>query len=367
MIELFSKIFGFALNLVYSLFKCKKTENKITFISRQSNAPSLDFCLLINEIKENYPQYKIDVLCKMIPNGLFGKVLYVFELLRQMKSLATSKVAVIDGYCITVCMLKHKPDLTVIQTWHALGATKKFGWQSVGMKEGRGESVSRAMRMHRNYDYVLAPSKKTAEFYSEGFDTPMNKMKIIPLPRVDFILDGKAKKDEFYAMNPQMKNKKIVLYLPTFRSGEVDAVDMLKAQFSDKTDAQLVISTHPLSAVVKEENFTAKGGFTSYDLMKIADVIVTDYSACAFEASVLLKPLYFFVPDYAFYMADRGINVDLKKEFPSAAFEKADELVKAVEKNDYDMTSLTRFKDTYVENADTNNTKKLIEFIIKQM
>nr|MDE6658786.1 CDP-glycerol glycerophosphotransferase family protein [Eubacterium sp.] len=244
MINLFSKVFGFALNLVYALFKCKKTENKIAFISRQSNAPSLDFCLLINEIKESYPQYKIDVLCKTIPNGLFGKALYVFELLRQMKSLATSKVVVIDGYCITVCMLKHKKDLTVIQTWHALGATKKFGWQSVGTKEGRGESISHAMRMHRNYDYVLAPSKKTAEFYSEGFDTPMDKIKILTLPRVDFILDGKAKKDEFYALNPQMKNKKIVLYLPTFRSGEVDAVDMLKAQFANKADTQLVISPH---------------------------------------------------------------------------------------------------------------------------
>nr|MDE6660004.1 CDP-glycerol glycerophosphotransferase family protein [Eubacterium sp.] len=119
--------------------------------------------------------------------------------------------------------------------------------------------------------------------------------------------------------------------------------------------------------VVKDENFTAKGDFTSYDLMKIADVIVTDYSACAFEASVLLKPLYFFVPDYDFYMADRGINVDLKKEFPSAAFEKADELWNSIENKAYDMDSLVKFKETYVENADTNNTKSLADFIVKQI
>ncbi|MDE5996398.1 MAG: CDP-glycerol glycerophosphotransferase family protein, partial [Eubacterium sp.] len=310
---------------------------------------------------------KIDVLCKMIPEGLFGKVFYVFEMLRQMKSLATSKVAVIDGYCIPVCMLKHKSDLTAIQIWHALGAIKKFGWQSVGTKEGRSESISKAMRMHKNYNYVLAPSKKTAEFYAAGFDTPQDKMKILSLPRVDFILDGKVRKEEFYSLNPQMKDKKIFLYLPTFRNGEANAVDRIKAQFEDKTDYQLVISTHPLSDVKKDERFAAKGNFTSYDLMKLADVIITDYSACAFEASVLLKPLYFFVPDYALYMKDRGINVDIKKEFPSACFERAGELVEAIEKNDYDMASLVRFKDTYVENADTNNTKKLTEFIIKQM
>ncbi|MDE6723704.1 MAG: CDP-glycerol glycerophosphotransferase family protein, partial [Eubacterium sp.] len=347
-------------------FKLKKTENKITFISRQSNTPSLDFSFLINEIKENYPQYKVDVLCKMIPNGFFGKILYGFEMLRQMKSLAASKVAVIDGYCIPVCMLKHKSDLTVIQIWHALGAIKKFGWQSVGTKDGRGTAVSRAMRMHRNYDYVLAPSKKTAEFYAEGFDIAKDKIRILSMPRVDFILDGKAKKEEFYALNPQMRDKKMVLYLPTFRSGEADAVDLLKAEFENINGYQLVISTHPLSDVKRDERFIVNGSFTSYDLMKLADVIITDYSASAFEASLLLKPLYFFVPDYALYMKDRGINVDIKKEFPSACFEQAEQLAKAIEKNDYDMHSLVQFKEKYVEHAETNNTEILTEFILNQ-
>ena len=70
--------------------------------------------------------------------------------------------------------------------------------------------------------------------------------------------------------------------------------------------------------------------------MKIADVIITDYSACAFEASVLMKPLYFFVPDYDEYSSERGINVDLKKEMPSATFENAEELVNAIKLNNYD-------------------------------
>ncbi len=367
MVKAFSKIFGFAINFAYLFFKLKKTENKITFISRQSDIPSLDFRCLINEIKENYPQYRVDVLCKMIPSGLTGKISYIFEMLRQMKSLASSRVAVIDGYCIPVCMLKHKSDLTVVQIWHALGAVKKFGWQSVGTKEGRSESISRAMCMHRNYDYVLAPSKKTAEFYSEGFDIALGRIKVLPLPRVDFILDNNNREEEFYSLNPQMKNKKIVLYLPTFRSGEAMAADLLKKQFVNKKEYRLIFSTHPLSEVKKDEGFTAKGNFSSYDLMKLADIIITDYSACAFEAALLLKPLYFFIPDYESYMQDRGINVDVKKEFPSAAFENAELLADAIKKDNYDMNSLEAFKEKYVENADTNSTKNLVKFILKQM
>lgn len=365
--KLFSKVFSFVLNFVYLFFKLGKTENKITFISRQSDAVSLDFSYIINEIKQNHPDCRVDVLCKMIPEGFLGKISYVFEMLRQMKSLASSRVAVIDGYCIPVCILKHKNDLTVIQAWHALGAVKKFGWQAIGTKEGRSEKLSRAMHMHRNYDYVLAPSKKTAEFYSEAFDISLDKIKILPIPRVDYILDGDDRREEFYSLNPNMAGRKIVLYLPTFRSGEVMAVNQLKAQFDNKKDYQLVISIHPLSEVEKDEKFSVNGSFSSYDLMKLADIIITDYSASAFEASILLKPLYFFVPDYEFYMKNRGINIDLKKEFPSASFEEADKLVKAIEKNNYDMNSLVKFKETYVENTDTDNTKNLVEFILKQM
>lgn len=362
-----AKIFGFIMNMIYSLFKLKKTENKVAFISRQSDTPSLDFSYLINEIKSDFPQYEVEVLCKMIPEGISGKFMYLIEMLRQMKALASSRVVVIDGYCILVCMLRHKNDLTVIQMWHALGATKKFGLQSLGTKEGRDEAISKAMHMHENYDYVLAPSKATARFYMQAFGVSQEKIKICPLPRVDFILDGKDRKSEFYALNPKMKGKKIILYLPTFRSGEADIVQQLKAAFENKNDCQLIVSIHPLSEVKKDSRFLPEGSFTSFDLMKLADVIITDYSASAYEASLLMKPLYFFVPDYIDYMKNRGINVDIKQELDSAVFEDAGKLAAAIGKNDYDMNALLEFKEKYIENSKTNHTENLVEFISQQM
>lgn len=124
----------------------------------------------------------------MIPESLPGKIAYCFSIIGDMYYLATSKVAIIDTYSITVSCLKHKKSLKVIQMWHALGALKKFGLQSVGTKEGRDEKISRAMCMHKNYDYVLAPSKKTAKFYMEAFGCDNSKIKICSLPRVDDIL-----------------------------------------------------------------------------------------------------------------------------------------------------------------------------------
>ena len=107
-VKLLAKIFGAVMNLIYSVFKCRKTRNTVAFISRQSETPSMDFRYLINEIKTNYPQYEVIVLCKMIPSGFAGKIQYFFEMLRQMKAMAVSKVVVLDGYCILASMLNHK-------------------------------------------------------------------------------------------------------------------------------------------------------------------------------------------------------------------------------------------------------------------
>ena len=88
MINLLGRIFGAVMNLVYSLFKLRKTKNQIAFISRQSEEPSLDFQYLINEIRTGYPQYEVVVLCKMIPASLGGRVKYLAEIFRQMNALS---------------------------------------------------------------------------------------------------------------------------------------------------------------------------------------------------------------------------------------------------------------------------------------
>jgi CDP-ribitol ribitolphosphotransferase len=304
---------------------------------------------------------------KMIDDGFSSKIKYAFHVVGDMYYLATSKVAIVDTYSIAVSCLNHKSDLKVIQMWHALGAIKKFGLQALGTKEGRDEKVSRAMCMHKNYDYVLAPSSATAEFYMQAFGVDDSKVKICSMPRVDYIVDSKPRASEFYSLNPGMGDKKIVLYLPTFREREAYIAQMLKVEFEDKNDYQLIISTHPLSKVKKDEKYIPQGDFSTYDLMKIADVIITDYSACAFEASLLMKPLYFFVPDYEEYMAERGINVDVREELPFATFDDAQSLYEAINGDNYDLNGLYQFKEKYIQNSKNNNSELLAKFIIMLM
>ena len=197
----------------------------------------------------------------------------------------------------------------------------------------------------------------------EGFGVERDKIKLIPLPRVDFITDGEPRTSDFYYSNPAVGQKKMVLYLPTFRDREAYVIQALKTEFEDKEDYQLFISPHPLSDTKVEDDYKPNGDFTPQELIKLADVVITDYSACAFEAALLMKQLYFFVPDYERYIADRGLNIDLKAEMPDAVFEEAEELIAALDSGDYNMNSLFTFKEKYILNA-KNNTQTLAQFIV---
>ena len=110
------------LNVIYCVFKLLPVKKKITYISRQSNTLSVDYRLVIGEMKKRCPEYRNITLIKMIGDGIPAKIGYCFHMLRQMYHIATSEMVVLDTYCIAVSLLKQRDSLIVIQMWHALGA-----------------------------------------------------------------------------------------------------------------------------------------------------------------------------------------------------------------------------------------------------
>lgn len=361
------KVFVFVIRLIYIPMKWRKTENKIVWLSRQSNEKSLDMSLLEKAISELSPETKQVFRLRRLKDESSLSLSYIFAIFKDMFEIASAKVVIIDTYSIPVSCLNHKKDLTVIQIWHALGAIKKFSLQSVGKKQGRNSAISEALCMHKNYDYVIAPSKKTGEFYCEAFGCKEENIKIATLPRVDKLLNGENLKTEFLTQNIEYENQKIILYLPTFRENDLQIAEDLSRCFDGETNLKLLVSSHPLSETAKSVRYHFNGNFDTQDLMKLSDVIITDYSACAFEASLLNKPLFFYIPDYNAYKTEMGLNVDLIDEYSSISFKTADELKEKIKANIYDYKLLESFKNTYVENQGTGNTEKIVEFIVEKL
>ena len=85
------------------------------------------------------------------------------------------------------------------------------------------------------------------------------------------------------------------------------------------------------------------------DLFKISDILISDYSSCLTDFSILERPIICFGYDYEAYCAYPGLNIDFEKELPSGVLRTEEEVVNHILTMDYDKECLkTReFKNKY--------------------
>jgi len=353
----------FLLNILYFFLKLFPSRNKIVMLSRQSNKVSIDFQYIKEEITKRNCNVEIKLLCKILHKSPIERIKYCFYIIKCMYHIATSKVCVVDGYSIPISILKHKKNLEIIQIWHASGAIKKFGYQALSKKEGRGTDIAKIMKMHKNYSHVLAPSKATAKFYVDAFGINIEQIIINGLPRLDYILSTNNKTLNFLQEYPDYADKKTILYVPTFRkdSDSFDAVKSLE-KCINFSKYNLIVKAHPLDKK-DVSKYTVDKKYNTYDLLKIADYIITDYSAVAFEASILDKPIYFYLYDIDNYKKVRGLNINLFNEMSNCTSKSAEIIMSLIENETYDFNQLKKFKFKYMGNDYFNNTEKLVDFI----
>ena len=84
------------------------TKNKIVFLSRQSDKPSLDFKRIEEEIRKIDENIEIVYVTKRIVKSKIEVLKNFGTILKSMKQLATSKICITDGYNIAISNLKHK-------------------------------------------------------------------------------------------------------------------------------------------------------------------------------------------------------------------------------------------------------------------
>lgn len=359
----------FGMSLIYffiKLFPIRK--NKVTMLSRQSDEINIDFELLLEEMQKH--NLSVKVLCKMVPKNFLGRVQYCFYIVKCLYHIATSKVCIVDGYNIPISALKHKKGLVIIQIWHAMGAIKQFGNQVVDKKEGTKSAIAKIMKMHHNYDYVLCVSEKTKEFYEKAFKISKDKILTLGMPRIDYLLGKSNKIDEkvekLLQDYPKFRQRKNILYVPTFRKGESAHIyDVIKSVDTKKYN--LIIRLHPLEQAQIENKYIVDKKYKTFELLKIADYVITDYSAVAFEACVLEKQVFFYLYDIKQYQENRGLNISLQEEMPHSTSNNIKNIIDTIENDTYNYEEYHKFKQTYVETVDTENTHRIVSYILKLM
>lgn len=355
------------MNFIYffiKMFQVKK--NKVFMLSRQSNEPNIDFKMLKSEILKYEPNTEIIILCKKIPKKFIKKILYCFYIIKCMYHIATSNVCIVDGYEIPVSVLKHKKGLVIVQIWHALGAIKKFGRQVIDKKEGSNSTIAEIMRMHKNYTFVTCASEATKNIYAKAFGIEKDKVLVLGMPRIDYLLgkDDKInnKVQELIQEYPNLKEKKNILYVPTFRKGTNTPVEEI-INCIDEQKYNLIIRLHPLEKTVVDNKYVINSKYSTFELLKVADYVITDYSAIAFEAATLNKPVFFYIYDVEEYQNNRGLNIDLAKEMSLVTCNNIIDIMNIIEQEKYPYEEYEKFKNKYIETLDTNNAERIIKEI----
>ncbi len=364
------KIFIFLMNIIYFFIKLIPCKDKIVMISRQSNNVNNDFRLLGEALKE----YEVVYLCKTLDDGadssFASKIKYGFHMFRQMYHLASSKVCILDSYCPAVSILKHKKELTIIQIWHSVGSMKSFGYNILSKEEGSDDRLARAMKMHNNYSFACGSSKDTIKTLALGFNLPLEKMKIFTLPRIDLLKDDTYEtkiKADIYADYPQLKDKKNIVYAPTFRKDESSLNDKLNdlVRYIDFERYNFIVKLHPLSKVqIENNNVINDKKYSTFDMIFIADKFISDYSCVIYEAGIKGVSLYFYNYDMENYNDIRGFDLDYRT-VPGYTEPDPQKLAEDLDK-EYDFDKLNSFIKHYVENTD-NCTDKLANEIRKYM
>lgn len=361
-------IFKWGLNLIFAFMKLRPVRNKVTFLSRQSDEKPLDMQFLEAELLRQDANLEVTCLCKTMMPGIAGAIKYSKHLLRQMWHISVSSVVLIDGYCMGVSLLKQRGCVTVIQMWHALGSLKKFGYSIVDKEEGRDSKISDAMNMHKNYDVIFSSSSACAKNFADAFGYSEDKVRVQSLPRVDVLKNKEyieAMKEEILKVYPQLAEKKNIVYAPTFRKESEDnenaVSELIKAV--DQKQYNLIVKGHPLMKMKNEQDgILLDERFSSIDMFAIADYIVADYSAIVYEAALMRKPMFFYVPDLYRYKDNRDFYINYEQEMPGIISDHAEEILKAIECDDYDLDKVDEFVGKYVEIQD-DCTQKMAEYI----
>lgn len=369
LIVLFKAVYG----AWYALLKLRPLQKKVVMISRQSGKLRPDFEQIGAEIARRDPTVRIVYLCREIGDTFSAHLRYGIHLLHDAAQLSTARVCIVDGYCIPVSMLKHRPELYVMQVWHALGAIKKFGRQTLSAPGGRDPEIAEHMNMHRNYDCVLCASRRTAAIYQEAFGVSRDKLRVIGVPRVDAILkmDRARCRRRFYAAYPELRGKKNVLYVPTFRDDKLPELEPI-LHAAEEAGVNLIVRLHPLDRERLERHHRKLSlltceKFGTFTLMAAADAVITDYSAISIEASLIRKPVYFYVYDLDEYAKMRGLNFDPLAEMPQCASKDAEMLMDKIVHEPYDFEKLEAFRREFVETCDRSNVTRIVNLVFLKL
>lgn len=357
LVRIIEFVIPYVINLFYKILRSFKSYNKTTvlFFSENDFKP-------VGNLEKLYNYFKTieDVKTKGCFFNKYGGAT-IAEKIKGVVEIAFADIIVVDNYVSFLNVLNLPENQKVVQLWHA-----GVGFKAVGYPRfGKNGSPHPFKSSHRKYDLAIVDDERLIDIYSEVFARPKKIFKALGMPRLENYLSEETieqKTNLLYNKNPDLKTKKIILFSPTFRGITADEAyydyDVLKLdriyEFCKSNGFIFVVKMHPFvknKIRIPEEYKTCIFDYSDYDindLIYISDIMITDYSSCAYEFSFFNRPLVFFRYDkeiYEYLRPMHTLDMFTKQQYEVKTF---DELMSVCE----------NLKNVNVKNRFSNMVKR---------
>ena len=352
--------------LEFKIFSIFPLNNKKIVFCEGTNSKFSGNCRNIYENlkQKNYVFYLIELNKKQDYNFILN---YYFYNLKAIYHLATAKYWFADSGFLSFFPKRNRQKN--IQLWHGAGAFKKFGFSELNSK-----GIRYNKNQYKSIDLLTVSSDKIIEIYAEAFGIERKKVKNLGMPRADIFFkeDEKLKvKEKFFNEYPELKNKKIIMYAPTFRDNDKGNFNLkldikLMKEKLEKLGYILLLRLHPS---IKKDNISVDNifsyDFSKYeqvsDLLIVSDILISDYSSIIFEFSIMKKPILFYSYDVEEYIKNRGFYYSYYEFIPNKINYTTEEVINSVINKEWDLERIEKFARYFFNPFDGNSTERVLK------
>lgn len=249
--------------------------------------------------------------------------------LKYFYLLFSSKILITNDYFPSY--IPKKTSQYLINTWHGGGAYKR-----VNAKNKSQERLYRILYSHTNY--FLSSCRKFSEVMST--DLYIDPYNFLPygMPRNDLFFykevveKANRKVRKKYNLN---NDEYIILYAPTWRDDsreiineiiELKVLDAFKKMTNKKVKLLIRAHYHTKHYVLDNNCIDVTAYSDMQELLCAADILITDYSSCMWDFSLMYKPCFIYATDIDQYKQERDFYTPMS-EWPFPIARNADELI----------------------------------------
>lgn len=263
--------------------------------------------------------------------------------LKYLYECHTSSIVIFNSGLKSGSLIAKRKSQVFVNTWHGGGAFKKVGLDTdLTQKQRYAQKIG-----SKQIDYFLSTNKKFSEVNTYALGISKDKFLEIGMPRNDILFtlncEIKTKIQNYFNIS---KEKKILLYAPTYRGEEGKAegniylnekkvLQSLRKRFNG--DWVILMRMHYyINQEINNDNIIDVSKYDDMqELLLTADILITDYSSCMWDFSLMQKPGFLLTADLSKYKSERDFYTPIEL-WPYEYFTNNEDMCSEIENYDHE-------------------------------